>query len=301
MKGGGGTPNAGGPCGLLPRRDRHERGSSEGVFLSFSPQQTFPREPGSMDTDDVAASPPAYNGDTPRSEHPRPDWVRLSAGSVQPGYTSLNGSWLFAFDDEDCGRRDKWYLDSAPNRNPIFSRNITVPFAFQTEASTLGERTYHEILWFVLQTKRPMQRGCDHLLHFGAVDYEADVWVNGQHVASHRGGQVPFSADITAQIEEEKISGAPLTIFVRAHDRIQDLTQPRGKQVSSAAASIQKRLAQATDVSDPSPAVLETQKRVHLLHALQRHPPIRMAGVCPQATHRARYSRPQHRQLHARH
>ncbi len=65
------------------------------------------------------------------------------------------------------------------------------------------------------------------LLHFGAVDYRARVWVNGQLVATHEGGQTPFSADITAALRADR---AEQVLVVRAEDRWDDLTQPRGKQ-----------------------------------------------------------------------
>ena len=64
------------------------------------------------------------------------------------------------------------------------------------------------------------------LLHFGAVDYRAEVWVNGQHVAAHEGGHTPFSADITAALR----TGDEQVIVVRAEDHPHDLAQPRGKQ-----------------------------------------------------------------------
>jgi len=65
------------------------------------------------------------------------------------------------------------------------------------------------------------------LLHFGAVDYRAQVWVNGQLVATHEGGQTPFSADITNVLRADSDEQV---IVVRAEDQPEDLTQPRGKQ-----------------------------------------------------------------------
>lgn len=64
------------------------------------------------------------------------------------------------------------------------------------------------------------------LLHFGAVDHEASVWVNGQLVGAHQGGHVGFSFDITDVLDD---SGNQV-ITVRAEDRPNDVTQPRGKQ-----------------------------------------------------------------------
>ena len=71
-----------------------------------------------------------------------------------------------------------------------------------------------------------MRTGGRRLLHFGAVDHRADVWVNGSLVASHRGGHTPFSADVTAALVT---AGGENTLVVRAEDSA-DLAQARGKQ-----------------------------------------------------------------------
>ena len=63
------------------------------------------------------------------------------------------------------------------------------------------------------------------LLHCGAVDYRAQVWVNGRLVATHEGGHTPFSADITAALDDGQV-----TVVIRAEDPPHDLAQPRGKQ-----------------------------------------------------------------------
>ena len=64
------------------------------------------------------------------------------------------------------------------------------------------------------------------LLHFGAVDYAATVWVNGSLACEHQGGYTPFHADITDLLK----SGGPAVIVVRAEDDPSDLSKPRGKQ-----------------------------------------------------------------------
>lgn len=180
----------------------------------------------------------------PRPEYPRPDWVRPGGNPPRPDWFPLNGSWDFAFDDEDRGVKEQWYNSAlSTSQEPFKGKEITVPFAFQTEASGIGQRAHHEILWYATVVGASQVRGGDHFIHFGAVDYECDVWVGGQHVASHRGGQVPFKADITVQENEAASKEEPLTIVVRVKDRLQDLTQPRGKQVSGrrSKASIQGR------------------------------------------------------------
>src|SRR6185369_10052791 len=64
------------------------------------------------------------------------------------------------------------------------------------------------------------------ILHFGAVDYRASVWINGLLTTTHEGGYTPFSVDITRHLAGER----PLVIVVRAEDDPFDLAKPRGKQ-----------------------------------------------------------------------
>ena len=64
------------------------------------------------------------------------------------------------------------------------------------------------------------------VLHFGAVDYAATVWVNGHAVVRHEGGYTPFAADITHELTGD----GPQSVVVRAIDDPHDLAKPRGKQ-----------------------------------------------------------------------
>ncbi|KAJ6788803.1 hypothetical protein PWT90_02806 [Aphanocladium album] len=111
---------------------------------------------------------------------------------------------------------------------------IHVPFVFQSPASGINDRGVHEVLWY----EREIQdaRSEDHrsrrdavLLRFGAVDYEATVWVNGRLCGRHRGGQVPFNVDVTAALDCA-IGQPSHRVTVRVYDSAYDLTQPRGKQ-----------------------------------------------------------------------
>ncbi len=151
-------------------------------------------------------------------DHPRPQLVRSS-------WVTLNGEWDFAYDDADAGRRERWH-----ERDDVFDRTITVPFAPESRLSGIGETGEHPYLWyrrdFDIAAPSAGQRV---ILHFGAVDYVATVWVNGLLAASHTGGHVPFSADITELLRD---SGAQ-TVVVRAEDQPNDISQPRGKQVWS--------------------------------------------------------------------
>jgi hypothetical protein len=148
--------------------------------------------------------------------HPRPQLTRER-------WVDLCGEWQFAYDDDDRGLREAWQ-----RRDEVFDRTIIVPFPPESPASGIGDPSPHAIMWyrrtFVVDAA---DRAGRLLLHFGAVDYRAQVWVNGQLVATHEGGHTPFSADITAALLDGE---TPQTLVVRAEDLTDDLAQPRGKQ-----------------------------------------------------------------------
>jgi beta-galactosidase/beta-glucuronidase len=163
---------------------------------------------------------------TPASQqdgtYPRPQLVRAHhrALDIQAG---------FAYDDADRGRDEHWERDSI-----ALDRTIQLPFPPESPASEIGDTGFHSIVWYRIPlTEYDLgaagvgTQGERILLHFGAVDYLADVWVDGQHVAQHEGGQTPFCADITAALDR---SAAEHQIVVRAQDDPLDLTMPRGKQ-----------------------------------------------------------------------
>jgi beta-galactosidase/beta-glucuronidase len=151
----------------------------------------------------------------PRPEHPRPDFMR------EPWQT-LNGAWQFDFDDQNRGLAERWY---APQKK--LSKTIQVPYAFQTRLSGIADTSFHDVIWYRRQIEIPLAWSAQHvLLHFGAVDYEAMVWVNGQLAATHRGGNTPFSIDVTDLVR----GVTPTTVVVRAWDPSTDRSIPRGKQ-----------------------------------------------------------------------
>jgi len=147
--------------------------------------------------------------------HPRPQLRRA-------GWTDLCGRWGFAFDDGDVGQAEGWERLSDP-----FTREIVVPYPPESKASGVHETGYHPVVWYrrTIPLAPPMA-GERVLLHFGAVDYRAQVWVNGRLAAEHDGGHTPFSADITLLLED----GPEQVVVVRAYDDPHDLSQPRGKQ-----------------------------------------------------------------------
>jgi len=143
--------------------------------------------------------------------YPRPQLRRAN-------WMSLNGPWDFAAED------------GAPSSDPAsisWSTTINVPFSPETSASGVADTRYLPRAWYRRMFRAPELRDGDRLiLHFGAVDYLADVWVNGRKVCSHQGGYTPFHADITDALRE----GDSQEIVVRAQDDPMDLAKPRGKQ-----------------------------------------------------------------------
>ena len=149
---------------------------------------------------------------TPRPEYPRPQFVREK-------WLNLNGEWEFAFDDANRGRELGWHYGL-----PLQQR-ITVPFPYQCELSGINDKAVHEIVWYSRSFEVPAEwRGQDLLLHFGAVDYRATLWVNGQEVGHNQGGHVPFRFDIAPYLSQGRNR-----LTVRVEDR-QNPRQPRGKQ-----------------------------------------------------------------------
>jgi beta-galactosidase/beta-glucuronidase len=142
--------------------------------------------------------------------YPRPQLVRKN-------WLSLNGRWKFSFDDENQFPEPssllKWPLE------------IIVPFPPESEASGIGNRDFHYACWYQREFE-VLAQGKRVLLHFGAVDYRARVWVNGHLVAEHEGGHTPFTADITHAVGE--LENHVVTVY--AEDDPHDLAKPRGKQ-----------------------------------------------------------------------
>jgi len=160
-------------------------------------------------------SPPATMPavEVPRPEHPRPQFFRAA-------WLSLNGSWQFEIDRGDSGAERGL-------RTSRLAGTIMVPFAPESDLSGVGDVDFMEAVWYRREFEVPVEwAGQRVLLHFGAVDHDATVWVNDREVVRHRGGFSSFSADITAALDQRE---GPATIVVRARDSIHAV-QARGKQ-----------------------------------------------------------------------
>ena len=109
--------------------------------------------------------------------HPRPQLTRAR-------WTDLSGTWRFAYDDRDEGLRQRWY-ELPPDEQKVFDRRIRVPFPPESAASGIDDDGFHPVLWYRTTFEQRPDPGGALLLHVGAVDHRARVWVNGRLVAVH--------------------------------------------------------------------------------------------------------------------
>ncbi|WP_294081580.1 glycoside hydrolase family 2 protein [Proteiniphilum sp. UBA5384] len=144
------------------------------------------------------------------SEYPRPIMER---GEWQ----NLNGLWDYAI------------LPVGKQKPANFDGQILVPFAVESSLSGVQKRVGSDNeLWYQREFTVPSKWKNDKvLLHFGAVDWKADVWVNGVKVGQHTGGYTPFSFDITPALQNGNN-----TLVVKVWDSTDEGYQPRGKQVN---------------------------------------------------------------------
>ena len=140
-------------------------------------------------------------------EYPRPQMVRSQ-------WMNLNGLWQYQPGTEG---------ETLPAGK--LSSTILVPFPVESALS--GVMEHHERLWYKRTFTVPKTwAGEKVLVHFGAVDFESEVYVNGQRVGTHKGGYDPFTFDITSAIK----GSGPQEIAVRVFDPTDNGGQPRGKQ-----------------------------------------------------------------------
>ena len=143
-------------------------------------------------------------------EYPRPQMMRED-------WLSLNGLWDYAVLPQEAD-----HPEGADGK-------ILVPFCIESSLSGVGRHVQaDEALWYRTEFRVPRGWKERVLLHFGAVDWQADVWLNGQYVGQHTGGYTAFSFDITPYLKRGR-----QTLEVRVLDGTDNDLQPRGKQVSN--------------------------------------------------------------------
>ena len=150
---------------------------------------------------------------TPLSEYPRPQLTR-------PQWLDLNGIWEFEFDPGLSGQaRGLLQVDK-------LNAEIVVPFCPESKLSGLADVDFHPGVWYRRSFSIPQAwQGQRILAHFGAIDYQASIWVNGSSAGSHVGGYTPFTLDITALLCKGENS-----IAIFAQDDTRSALQPTGKQ-----------------------------------------------------------------------
>jgi beta-galactosidase/beta-glucuronidase len=158
----------------------------------------------------------------PRPEHPRPQFERKD-------WINLNGKWSFDFDFGVSG------LERDFQKSEGFSREINVPFCPESKLSGVAYTDFMRCVWYQRTIEIPHEwDGRRVILHFGGVDYETDVFVDGKLAGRHWGGMCSFEFDITDLVK----TGASHNLVVRAYDDTHlcgngaggSGTQPGGKQ-----------------------------------------------------------------------
>ena len=156
----------------------------------------------------------------PRAEHPNPQWERET-------WKNLNGPWEFEF-DFGCSAVERRLWEKKR-----FDREILVPFCPESRLSGIGYTDFINGVAYRKNFELSQEELSGRvLLHFGAVDYEASVYVNGTLVGSHKGGYTSFCFDIT-----KHVAPGPNTLFVAVKDDVRSSLQPKGKQAHLYASS----------------------------------------------------------------
>lgn len=147
-------------------------------------------------------------------KHPNPQVYRKD-------FLCLDGEWKFAFDNDNKGLSEGWQ-----NKTDL-PQNIRVPFVYQSKLSGINSCDFCEVVWYKRAFEVPENFGKKQtVLHFAAVDYECDVWINGQHATHHIGGYSSFKVDIT-----ELLCDGENDITLRVSDRDFAKENIRGKQL----------------------------------------------------------------------
>ena len=173
--------------------------AAPGFLFAWSPKQASLMTRWAKDVDPANTLP----------EYPRPQMVRAD-------WLNLNGVWEFKRGAED---------DALPASDAKLPEEILVPFPMESALS--GVMEHSERVWYRRHFTVPTAwSGQRVLLHFGAVDFESEVFVNGQSAGVHKGGYLPFTYDVTPLLKGD----GPQELVVRVFDPTDDAGEPRGKQ-----------------------------------------------------------------------
>ena len=116
--------------------------------------------------------------------YPNPQFIREN-------WIDLNGEWKFTFDDENTGEIGKKFIN-----DDFYKRSIIVPYSYHTKNSGIGLNEDHQIVWYKKDLNIEVKKDKRYILNFGAVDYKCDIWINENHIFTHKGGHTPFNVDM---------------------------------------------------------------------------------------------------------
>ena len=150
----------------------------------------------------------------PRAEYPRPQFERSE-------WVNLNGEWTYEFDLANTGFERRLF------ENKGFGSKIIVPFCPESKLSGVEHKDIITGIWYHRTIQAPAAWSEKKImLHFGAVYYEAEVYVDGNFVGRHFGGSSPFALDVTKYLAD----GKSHDLVVRANSDLRRRTQGSGKQ-----------------------------------------------------------------------
>jgi beta-galactosidase/beta-glucuronidase len=155
----------------------------------------------------------------PRPEYPRPQFRRAD-------WRNLNGTWTYVFDFGKSGQ-ERGFSTATGFGDWLYGGEITVPFAPESSLSGVAHTDFIEAMWYHRKLEVPADwENKRVLLHFGAVDYECEAFIDGVSVGRHWGGTVAFTFDITAQVTP----GSTHDLVLHVRDDVRSGEQPGGKQ-----------------------------------------------------------------------
>lgn len=150
----------------------------------------------------------------PRAEYPRPQFERNA-------WINLNGEWTYSFDLGGSGLEREWFKSTG------FDQKIIVPFCPESKLSGVEYKDFINHMWYHRTISIPQDWADKQvLLHFGAVYYKSEIYIDGVFAARHFGGTSSFQVDITPYVK----AGQTHNLVVYVESDVRSTHQPSGKQ-----------------------------------------------------------------------